>query len=560
MKNKKEEAMPKHETRGRDAALCALIAAVTFALTLYFGLYGCDPHHDGVMFEAALKVAHGAVLFRDTFTQYGALAVWYDALFIRLFGDSMASIQIAAAVGMAGCGVLLYTVGKKLTGRTVALVSALLAPALSYMYFWHLHPWSSIPALFFQLLACECMMQFEQDGKYYKLALAGLCAALCAWCRLPVGLLAFMAGGGALVLVQIMRRRKTGEFVRGLLVYGIGFAAQLAVLVLPMAQNGTLDAWHGMVIVGTSNFAAETNTAGASTGFLVRLVWSLAGAWIKRNPLIDCIWLVLPAAACLCLLRIGVPVLSAYAKSLRSPHLPPCEQKEVWAVILCVYAVGGWAQYYPVSDYRHWYWSALPMLPVLAYQLCRPAVRFAKLQRLAALAVAVLLAGNVAVRGYFALASMGVLHYEKNPHETRPGITGFYMDENWNRNDTAVFADSRYPYLNGLRLSADTAAFYDRLYTVLDELKEKYPEKNIYNRTAEGFLGVFQTEYIPYGNAPYSDYTNIENEYIRANKPVMITQSETDWQGYTSDYKPYAVLCGNDGRVNENTIYIMVAK
>ena len=123
-----------------------------------------------------------------------------------------------------------------------------------------------------------------------------------------------------------------------------------------------------------------------------------------------------------------------------------------------------------------------------------------------------------------------------------------------------MFADSRYPYLNGLRLSADTAAFYDQLYTVLDELKEKYPEKNIYNRTAEGFLGVFQTEYIPYGNAPYSDYTSIENEYIRANKPVMITQSETDWQGYTSDYKPYAVLCGNDGRVNENTIYIMVAK
>ena len=35
MKNKKEEAMPKHETRGRDAALCALIAAVTFARTLY---------------------------------------------------------------------------------------------------------------------------------------------------------------------------------------------------------------------------------------------------------------------------------------------------------------------------------------------------------------------------------------------------------------------------------------------------------------------------------------------------------------------------------------------
>ena len=76
--------MQTKKNRKTDFALCALIAGITFAVTLYFGLYGCDPHHDGVMFEAALKVAHGAVLFRDTFTQYGALAVCYDALFIKL--------------------------------------------------------------------------------------------------------------------------------------------------------------------------------------------------------------------------------------------------------------------------------------------------------------------------------------------------------------------------------------------------------------------------------------------------------------------------------------------
>lgn len=552
--------MQTKKNRKTDFALCALIAGVTFAVTLYFGLYGCDPHHDGVMFEAALKVAHGAVLFRDTFTQYGALAVCYDALFIKLFGDSMVSIQIAAAVGMAGCGCLLYTIGKKLTGCGMALLTALLAPALSYMYFWHLHPWSSIPALFFQLLACEFLMQHEMRKSYPKLGLAGFCAALGAWCRLPVGLLTFMAGLGALVLVQVIRRQKVKEFLRELAAYTIGFAVELAILVLPMLQNGTLDAWYGMVIVGTSNFAAETNTAGASSGFLVRLVWSLAGAWIKRNPLIDWIWLALPAAAGLCLLRIGVPVLAAYGKNWKAPQMPQVPQKEVLVVVLCVYALGGWAQYYPVSDYRHWYWSALPMLPIAAYELCGVMKKFAKPQKWAAVALAVLLAGNLFVRGYFALASVGVLSYEKDPNETRPGITHFYLDENWNRNDTAIFTDSRYPYLNGLRLAPDTAAFYDELYTVLDELKAKYPEKNIYNRTAEGFLGVFQTEYIPYGDAPYRDYTKVENAYIEQNKPIMITQSETDWQGYTPDYKPYAVIQGNDGRINQDTIYIMVAE
>ena len=119
--------MQEQKNKKADVCFCTLTAILTFAVTLYFGLYGCDPHHDGVMFEAALKVAHGAVLFRDTFTQYGALAVWYDALFIKLFGDSMASIQIAAAAGMAGCGVLLYTVSKKLMGCGMALLTALLA-------------------------------------------------------------------------------------------------------------------------------------------------------------------------------------------------------------------------------------------------------------------------------------------------------------------------------------------------------------------------------------------------------------------------------------------------
>ena len=552
--------MQEQTKRGRDAAACALIAAITFAATLYFGLYGCDPHHDGVMFEAALKVAHGAVLFRDTFTQYGVLAVWYDALFIRIFGDSMRSIQIAAAVGMAGCGVLLYTITKKLTGRAGAVLAALLAPAVSYMYFWHLHPWSSIPALFFQLLACEVMMQHERRKSYVKLALAGIFAAYGAWCRLPVGLLTFLAGVGVLILMQVYRRESAKAFFRQLAVYTIGFAVQMAIFILPLLQNGTWEAWYGMVVVGTSNFAAETNTAGASSGFLVRLVWSLAGAWIKRNPLIDCLWLVLPGTACLCLLRIGVPVLAAYGKNYKKPVMPAVSQSDVLAVVLCVYAIGGWAQYYPVSDYRHWYWSALPMLPVLLYEAQGLKVHFPKLHKPAVLLAAVLLATNIGVRGYFALATAGVLHYEKDPNETRPGITHFYMDENWNRNDTAVFADSRYPYLNGLRLAPDTAEFYSELYTVLDELQKKYPGKNVYNRTAEGFLGVFQTEYIPYGDAAYKDYTKAENEYIAASRPIVITQSETDWQGYTGDYKPYAVIRGNDGRVNENTIYIMVAE
>lgn len=544
----------------RDIIVCGLIAVLTFAVTLYFGLYGCDPHHDGVMFEPAFKVAHGATLFRDTFTQYGALAVYYDALFIILFGDSMASLQIGAAFGLAACGCMLYTVSKKLTGRTMAVFAALLAVGINYIYFWHSHPWSSIPAMFFQLLACELTLQEHVDGRHWKLAAAGVCAALGAWCRLPVGLLTFLSGAVGLALTQMICRRKGRVFAGRLAIYAAGFAAAIVLLLLPMLLKGTLGAWYGMVIVGTSDFAKETNTAGASSGFIVRMGWSLVGAWIKRNPLLDWIWLALPATVCFTLLRIGWPVLCGYAKSIRNPRFPLCIRQDQLAVIVCSYACGGWAQYYPVSDYRHWYWAAVPMLPVLIYAAYCLARRYGLNGRFAILLLSVALAGNLGVRSYFALATAGAIHYEKDTNETRPGLTSFYMDENWNRNDAEVFDDIRYPYLNGLRLSSETAGFYKNLYDVISELRKKYPEKNIYNRTAEGFLGVFQTEYIPYGNAPYSEYTLIENNYIEQEKPVMITQSETDWQGYTPDYGVYAVIQGNDGRLNNSTIYIMVAE
>lgn len=549
--------------RGRrtDMMICILLALVTAAVSCFFSLYGCDPHHDGVMFEAALKVARGGLLFRDTFTQYGALAVWYDALFIRLFGETMASIQLAACVGLGACAAVVYTITKKVTERPLAALTAFMVLGLNYIYFWHSHPWSSVPAMFFQLLACELAMQEHLDGKGWKLVLAGACGACGAWCRLPVGLLTFMAGIVGLVLVQVIRRDKAAVFAKKLALYVGGFAAALGLLLLPILLTGTFDAWYGMVIVGTSNFAAETNTAGASTGFVVRLGWSLVGAWILRNPLFDWLWLALPACMGLTLLVIGWPVVMAYGKNLRAPQIPYRSEEQRLMVLVCAFACGGWAQYYPVACYRHWYWSAMPMLPILAYDI-RQLLRRPRRARpwLPAAAMAVLLAGNLLLRGYFGLATLGVIHYEKDPDEKRPGITGFYMDENWNRNDTVLYKNDAYPYLNGLKLAPDTAAFYDELYAVLGELKAKYPEKNVYNRTAEGFLGVFQGEYIPYGTAAYRDYGLVENEYIAANKPVVITQSETDWQGCTDEYRTYAVIKGNDGRINNAAIYIMVAE
>ena len=60
----------------RDALVAGLLAVVLAVLLWPMASLGVDPHHDGIMLKPALDVLSGQVLFRDTFTQYGALTTY----------------------------------------------------------------------------------------------------------------------------------------------------------------------------------------------------------------------------------------------------------------------------------------------------------------------------------------------------------------------------------------------------------------------------------------------------------------------------------------------------
>jgi len=72
--------------------------ALTLTIASIFSVLGVDPHHQGIMFKPAFDVAHGQMLFRDTFTQYGALTTLLHAWALRIFGDYLVVIQIETAL------------------------------------------------------------------------------------------------------------------------------------------------------------------------------------------------------------------------------------------------------------------------------------------------------------------------------------------------------------------------------------------------------------------------------------------------------------------------------
>src|SRR5262249_59572421 len=105
-----------------DAAACVLLAAgtVAYVLAMPWTLGASD---EGYYLYHALRVLHGEALYRDFSELITPLYIDGMALLFRVFGPSMATARIAAAVIQAGIVALVY-----LASRAVGAVRGL-APA-----------------------------------------------------------------------------------------------------------------------------------------------------------------------------------------------------------------------------------------------------------------------------------------------------------------------------------------------------------------------------------------------------------------------------------------------
>lgn len=158
-----------------------LVAVVATAVAFYpFALIDVDPHHDGIMFKPAVDVLEGQVLFRDTFSQYGAGLPYLQAAILGLFGPTLLALRLATVVVYALAAGLLVDVWRRLVPSSLACVSLglwLVLPGFFVQGFPFL-PWSSAYALLFQ------------RG---NALLCGVACGLVFLCRQPVGVVTALA-------------------------------------------------------------------------------------------------------------------------------------------------------------------------------------------------------------------------------------------------------------------------------------------------------------------------------------------------------------------------------
>jgi hypothetical protein len=115
-----------------------------------------DPHHDGILYGAAVSVKNGGFPNRDAFAQYGPLVPEVQGLALKIFGPSLLNIRMQALSLFIVSSILIwYVVSRYISKEISLLVSSAWAFTIPSVL-----PWPTIYSTFLALVSLLLMTDF----------------------------------------------------------------------------------------------------------------------------------------------------------------------------------------------------------------------------------------------------------------------------------------------------------------------------------------------------------------------------------------------------------------
>jgi MFS family permease len=399
----------------RDALVAGLLSAGLVALLVPFARLGVDPHHDGIMLKPALDVLSGQVLFRDTFSQYGAMTTYLQVVALWL-QPRLLSLKLLTVAAYAMTLFFLYASWRLILPRSLTILSCglfiLFIPAYEKNWldqYWILQPWSSMFAMLFQSIALYALFRVIRGEQPVPWGLVlGVACACIFWCRQPVGVIT----AGCLVVIWLALHwtnwAPAGHSKRSILISILGgFTAVNALLLGSILLSGALPEWWyqnfvwprklvlesvnvswkafitvfvhpsagaGLLVLGlaaTLPALVKRYRANLSSRSLLTYYLCLGGmlAWqhervLQVLSLRDGGWTVL--VPLLVLLQAVISVTAAFA----TRNVPRTTEYFLVAALAAL-SLGSLVQYYPIPDSWHILWSLAPAFGLLAFVFWR---------------------------------------------------------------------------------------------------------------------------------------------------------------------------------------------
>lgn len=360
-----------------DIAIISFLFFLTFAVAGYFSTLGIDPHHDGIMLKPAIDFAEGKILFKESFTQYGALTTILQGVSLILFGKYLIVIKLLTALFYSLIAALLYLIWKNVIPRYLALISCLIWLLLAPYFVYPFLAWSSVYALFFQMLSLYLLILFIKKYKKCLLFMSGFSAALCFWCRQPVGIFLICAITIFVIIYCLYNRVYLESKIITIASPIFGFIVCTSLFIFWLLINSAIYDWYLQSIkavyvyalssgidsfpTGSTGSTGSTISTG-STGIFKIITNVFFPFYVGRIQataqiaLVRIVWTIIPI--------INIIIFLALIKSLKSNQRNP--NNEIIAAILII-SFASLLQNYPVPCIRHMYWAETPMIGMVIY-------------------------------------------------------------------------------------------------------------------------------------------------------------------------------------------------
>jgi hypothetical protein len=239
-----------------------------FSEFLYFAYihsWEVDPHHDGIMYTAAVGFFEGKVPNKDFFAQYGPITPVIQGLWFRIMEPTVWNLKLLTSLGLALIGTFVYIgVKRRLSILTAALLS--ICWVLSGPFGL---PWSSVFAIIFisaSLLLLESILssRFRRNNVYLAFAI-GVMLALGTYTRIQTALV-FLAASLGLLLVK-----NRIQYLRVTFWLNLGFFFTFGSITFVLAKSHALKPYLDQCIVWASGRYAGGPEI--SLSFFVNLAW-----------------------------------------------------------------------------------------------------------------------------------------------------------------------------------------------------------------------------------------------------------------------------------------------
>lgn len=343
----------------------ALVFLLTVGVVGSFAVFQVDPHHDGVFLKPAIDVAAGKTLFRDTFTQYGALSVWAYALAVKAAGGTLIAVRLLTAFVYGLTAVLMWLVYARFLPNYLNTFSCLSWLFLGFFFLNYpamfIFPTATVFAVCSVLLSLHLLLKFLEGGGLGVLFAAGFVTALTFWFKINYGAASFLATLLLLCLLQLREGR--GRAARVFAAFFGGALSAHALFALWLAVHGSLDDFVLQSVRLALAFSGY-NLFTTNDPAVVRVLKCLFQVDSPHGG-ISYLWIALPVASSLVFFR--------YAYAFAVGRDPRAKTPALLAVSAA--AMGLWLGYYPVTALFHMYLSSVLFFGLLSHLVLSAAGR-----------------------------------------------------------------------------------------------------------------------------------------------------------------------------------------